>query len=58
MKSMLIAGNVAVLAGCFLYAADGADAVKSGPQAGAKISKPFEVRVCNGPDAGDMMCLV
>jgi hypothetical protein len=41
-----------------VIAADSPPAVKSGPQVGARISKSFEVRCCNGPDAGDMACLV
>ena len=49
---------LAVLAGILACGADNPDAVKSGPQVGAKISKSFEVRCCNGPDAGDMACLV
>jgi hypothetical protein len=49
---------VVVLAGILVIAADSGDAVKSGPQVGARISTPFEVRMCNGPDAGDMACLV
>jgi hypothetical protein len=39
-------------------AADEPNALKSGPQVGAKISKSFDVRICNGPDAGDTLCLV
>ncbi len=58
MKPYLMSAALAVLAGVFACAADTADAVKSGPQVGARIGKSFEVRVCNGPDAGDMLCLV
>jgi hypothetical protein len=57
MKSQLI-GSVVVLVGIAACAADPADGIKSGPQVGGKISKPFEVKICNGPDAGDMLCLV
>jgi hypothetical protein len=49
---------LAMLAGILALAADNPDAVKSGPQVGTKIVAPFEVRCCNGPDAGDMACLV
>ena len=49
---------LAALAGVLALAADAPDALKSGPQVGARIRKPFEVRCCNGPDAGDMACLV
>lgn len=41
-----------------VFAADDPNPVKSGPPVGAKISKSFDVRVCNGPDAGDTLCLV
>jgi len=40
------------------WAADEPNVIKSGPQVGAKISKSFDVRICNGPDAGDTLCLV
>jgi hypothetical protein len=46
------------MAGVLAIAADSPDAVKSGPQVGARISQAFEVKICNGPDAGDMACLV
>jgi hypothetical protein len=49
---------LAVLAGIVAIAADNPNTVKSGPQVGARISKAFEVRCTNGPDAGDMACLV
>jgi hypothetical protein len=49
---------LAVMAGVLAVGADRSDAVKSGPQVGARISLPFEVRCCNGPDAGDSACLV
>ena len=55
MKARLIGG---VVVGVLLCAADKPDMLKSGPQVGGKISKSFEVNVCNGPDAGDMACLV
>jgi hypothetical protein len=51
-------GALAMLFAIAVYAADGADAVKSGPQVGAKITQAFEVKLCNGPDAGAMACLV
>jgi hypothetical protein len=44
------------LVGALVYAAD--NPLKSGPQVGAKISQSFDVRICNGQDAGDMVCLV
>jgi hypothetical protein len=46
------------LAGILAISADSPNAVKSGPQVGAKIDKSFDVRCCNGPDAGDATCLV
>jgi hypothetical protein len=46
-----------VLLATTLAAADG-EALRSGPQVGAKIPGAFEVRNCNGPDAGDTNCLV
>jgi hypothetical protein len=49
---------LAVLAGVLALAADDPGAVKSGPQVGARIIAPFEVRLCNGAEAGDMACLV
>jgi hypothetical protein len=58
MRAQQLGRAVVVLAGILAIAADNPDAVKSGPQVGAKISEPFEVRCCNGPDAGDMACLV
>jgi hypothetical protein len=50
----VLAGLTCILA----LAADEPDTVKSGPQVGTKITQQFEVRCCNGPDAGDMACLV
>ena len=58
MRATQTGRALAVLAGILAVAADTPDAVKSGPQVGARISQPFEVRCCNGPDAGDMACLV
>jgi hypothetical protein len=58
MKPQLMGGALAVLIGACVSAADNPETLKSGPQVGAKISKSFEVRVCNGPDAGDTLCLV
>jgi hypothetical protein len=58
MRAQQMGRALVVLAGILAIAADKPDAVKSGPQVGAKINKPFEVRCCNGPDAGDMACLV
>ena len=57
MKVKLISSAVAVFVGVFVYA-DNPDMLNSGPQVGMKIGKSFEVRICNGPDAGDMLCLV
>ena len=34
------------------------DTLRSGPQVGDSVKKPFEVRNCNGPDAGDSNCQV
>ena len=56
MKAMGIA-TIAAFMGIFAHA-DGPNTLKSGPQVGAKITKAFEVKMCNGPDAGDMACLV
>jgi len=58
MRARQIGRFLTVLAGILAIAADKPDTVKSGPQVGARISKAFEVRLCNGPDAGDMACLV
>jgi hypothetical protein len=58
MKAKHAGRALVVLAGILALAADAPDAVKSGPQVGAKINKSFEVRCCNGPDAGDTTCLV
>ncbi len=58
MRAQQMGRALAVLAGILATAADKPDAVKSGPQVGARISKSFEVRLCTGPDAGDMACLV
>jgi hypothetical protein len=58
MRAQRTGRTLVVLAGILASAADKPDTVKSGPQVGAKISVPFEVRCCNGPDAGDMACLV
>ncbi len=46
----------AVIAAGMLAGAD--DTVQSGPQVGDRVSKPFEVRNCNGPDSGDTNCQV
>jgi len=45
---------IAVLA-CTAFAADG---LKSGPQAGADCSTPFEPKNVTGPFAGTARCLV
>jgi hypothetical protein len=58
MRIPWTAGAAALLLGISVSAADNSDTLKSGPQVGAKINKSFEVRICNGPDAGDMLCLV
>ena len=58
MKARRMSSAVAMLVGVIVYAADSPDTLKSGPQVGAKISKSFDVRICNGRDAGDMLCLV
>jgi hypothetical protein len=58
MKAQLLGGAAVLLIGLAVCAADQPETLKSGPQVGAKISKSFEVRLCNGPDAGDMACLV
>jgi hypothetical protein len=58
MKLQLGVSAVALMVGLFACAADNPGTLKSGPQVGAKISKSFDVRICNGPDAGDMACLV
>jgi len=58
MRAQQMSRALVVLACLLAIAADKPDAVKSGPRVGAKITKPFEVRCCNGPDAGDMACLV
>jgi hypothetical protein len=49
---------LAVVAGILAIGAEKPDGVKSGPQVGAQISKSFDVRLCNGPEGGDMACLV
>jgi hypothetical protein len=38
--------------------ADKEEPLRSGPQVGKTLPGTFEVRNCNGPDAGDMTCLV
>jgi hypothetical protein len=58
MKAQRIGRALAVLAGILAIAADSPGTVKSGPQVGSKITQQFEVRLCNGPEAGDMACLV
>jgi hypothetical protein len=58
MRAQQIGGALAVLTALAAIAAGQSDAVKSGPQVGAKINQSFEVRLCNGPDAGDTACLV
>ncbi len=55
MRIRLTGGVLALIVLC---AADAPAPLKSGPQVGTRISKPFEVQVCNGPDTGDMVCLV
>ena len=58
MKAQHTGRALALLAGILAIGADNPDTVKSGPQVGARIIQPFEVRCCNGPDAGDTNCLV
>jgi hypothetical protein len=58
MRAQQMGHALVVLASFLAVGADKPDAVKSGPQVGARISKAFEVRCCNGPDVGDMACLV
>jgi hypothetical protein len=58
MRAQQTGRALAVLAGILALAADRPDTVKSGPKVGARITQPFEVRCCNGPDSGDMACLV
>jgi hypothetical protein len=58
MRAQQTGRALAVLAGILAIAADRPDIVKSGPQVGARITQQFEVRCCNGPDAGDTACLV
>ena len=58
MTAQQIRRAATVLAAILAVAADKPDGVKSGPQVGARITTPFEVRCCNGPDAGDLACLV
>jgi hypothetical protein len=58
MRAQQTGRTLAVLAVIVAIAADEPDTAKSGPQVGARISKAFEVRLCNGPDAGDTACLV
>ena len=38
--------------------ADKEEPLRSGPQVGKTLPGTFEVRNCNGPDAGDTNCLV
>ena len=58
MQSQIGSSAAALMVGLFVCAADNPGTLKSGPQVGAKISKSFDVRICNGPDAGDTSCLV
>jgi hypothetical protein len=58
MKAQLHSSVLVLLVGVLVCAADNPDPLKSGPQVGAKISQSFEVRICNGPDTGDIVCLV
>jgi hypothetical protein len=58
MRAQQLGPVLVVLVATLAIAAGNPDAVKSGPQVGARIRQPFEVKCCNGPDAGDMACLV
>lgn len=58
MNSPQFGSVLAMLAGVFACSAANPDTLKSGPRVGAMISQSFDVRICNGPDAGDTACLV
>jgi hypothetical protein len=58
MKPQIVGGILAMTMGVLAYAAEKPTEVKSGPQVGARINASFDVRNCNGPDAGDTLCLV
>jgi hypothetical protein len=47
-----------VLAGVLAGADDKPDALRSGPQVGKRIPGAFDIKNCNGPDAGDTNCQV
>ena len=49
---------VVVLTAAFAWSGGESAKLKSGPQVGSKITEQFEVKLCNGPDAGDSQCLV
>ena len=52
-------GCIAVtLLATLAVAADAEEPLRSGPQVGKSVPGSFDVRNCNGPDAGDTNCLV
>jgi hypothetical protein len=58
MKLLFGCGAVALCATALVLADDKKEALRSGPQVGDLLPGTFEVRNCNGPDAGDTNCLV